>query len=359
MSSESAPSTLTSNVELDKQAPPLFVHAMHRLFEFDPSYVNLNHCSYGSLPMPARVACDKLSTRAEDKFLRIEYVHHWIEAPTRVAKLIGADTDDTILRNFEWHEWDIIIGTNTTYNAVSRAIRYLGDIPPYPQVTSEKSDLQQTRKVVAVVDAIASNPGVRLPWEEMVGICRDAGVWSVVDAAHSAKPDFWVSTCNRWLFAKRSCAVLYVLKRYHVIKSCIPTPRNYYSPQDEDYNGPQSFVNLFEWTGTIDHVPFLSVIAALDFRQWLSGEHKINKYTHNLAIAGGKHLASLLGTRVMDPDGDLTLNMVNWNVYAAHYYHNKKWWTRCSAQIWNEISDFEVLANASKDACQKVVKFAK
>jgi selenocysteine lyase/cysteine desulfurase len=71
-------------------------------------------------------------------------------------------------------------------------------------VTSEGNDLQQTRKVVAVIDSIVANPGVRLPWKEMVAICKDAGVWSVVDAAHSigqevnlnlseAKPDFWIS----------------------------------------------------------------------------------------------------------------------------------------------------------------------
>lgn len=84
--------------------------------------------SYGSLPIPVRAACDKLSTRIEanpDKFLRIEYIQHWIEARTRVAKLIGADTDEcvlvnntshgisTILRNFEWHEGDIIIGSRS------------------------------------------------------------------------------------------------------------------------------------------------------------------------------------------------------------------------------------------------------
>ena len=49
---------------------------------------------------------------------------------------------------------------------------------------------------------------------------------------------------------------------------------------------------------------------AIDFREWLGGEHKINKYTHELAIAGGKHLAERLGTSVLDPEGDLTLNMV-------------------------------------------------
>jgi selenocysteine lyase/cysteine desulfurase len=120
----------------------------------------------------------------------------------------------------------------TTYGAISRTIRYLGDVPPHPQVstfnlqfptshaeilenwrkhihlvTSERSDHQQTHKVVAIIDAIVANPGVRLPWKEMVAICRDAGVWSVVDAAHSigqeldinlseANPDFWVSVSS-------------------------------------------------------------------------------------------------------------------------------------------------------------------
>lgn len=71
-------------------------------------------------------------------------------------------------------------------------------------MTSEGGDLKQTRKIVAVVDAIVSNPGVRLPWKEMVAICKDASVWSVVDAAHAigqevdinlseARPDFWLS----------------------------------------------------------------------------------------------------------------------------------------------------------------------
>lgn len=67
----------------------------------------------------------------------------------------------------------------------------------------------------------------------------------------------------------------------------------------------------------------------------------------------------------MDPQGDLTLNMVNVqlplpgvdrlpftselniklnrkmfverNIAAVHYVHNGKWWTRCSAQVYNEV----------------------
>lgn len=70
-------------------------------------------------------------------------------------------------------------------------------------------------KVVCVLDSIVSNPGALMPWREMVQICREEGVYSVVDAAHSigqevginleeAQPDFWFSvrpafpTCDGW-----------------------------------------------------------------------------------------------------------------------------------------------------------------
>jgi selenocysteine lyase/cysteine desulfurase len=59
-------------------------------------------------------------------------------------------------------------------------------------------------KIVAVIDSIVSKPGAYLPWKEMVSMCRESGVLTVIDAAHSvgqelninlteAGPDFWVS----------------------------------------------------------------------------------------------------------------------------------------------------------------------
>lgn len=52
------------------------------------------------------------------------------------------------------------------------------------------------------------------------------------------------------------------------------------------------------------------LFVALRFREWLGGEHKINEYCHDLAVKGGRRLAEILGTQVLDPDGSLTLNMV-------------------------------------------------
>ncbi len=65
------------------------------------------------------------------------------------------------------------------------------------------------------------------------------------------------------------------------------------------------------------HVPsFLRI--AMAFRKWLGGEDKINSYCHNLAIEGGKRLAELLNTQVMDKTGELTLNMVTVKYNIEH-----------------------------------------
>lgn len=58
--------------------------------------------------------------------------------------------------------------------------------------------------------------------------------------------------------------------------------------------------------------------AALDFRQWLGGEAKINGYCHALALAGGKRMAEILGTEVMHgkDEDELTLNMVCLKILA-------------------------------------------
>lgn len=148
----------------------------------------------------------------------------------------------------------------TTYNSIGRTVKYISDTPPYPtlvtismtfptttkdilsifQAALAANPVQANKKRVAVIDGIISNPGIFLPWREMVKICKEQQVWSVIDGAHSigqepaldltaAAPDFWTSVyshfpsfllqsftyrplqnCHKWLSAKRSCAVLYV-----------------------------------------------------------------------------------------------------------------------------------------------------
>ncbi|KAG5641881.1 hypothetical protein DXG03_004021 [Asterophora parasitica] len=402
---------IPDSAELYKQPPPKFGHDLLKYFAFDPEYLNLNSGSYGATPRPVLDAVNKLALEVEanpDLFHRLQFQERLIDVRRRLAQLIGADVDEVVLvsnastginialRNFEWEKGDTLIAFNTTYGSVDKTVKNIGDVPPYPTIeqfvvqfpTTHKEIVAnfkefiaalptaEGKKTVVVIDSIISNPGVLLPWKELVAITKEVGAWSVVDAAHSigqetdinlseAQPDIWVSNCHKWLSAKRAVAVLYVPKRNHdVIKTSLPTSHSY--ALWESFTGIRS----------------LNMAQALDFRNWLGGEHKINEYSHALALEGGKRLAEILGTRVMDPDGELTLNMVNVELpfpgtirpteklvvkfqrklleekkaFSAFYYHNDRWWTRCSAQIWNELEDFEKLGNIWVEACQEILE---
>jgi len=179
-------------------------------------------------------------------------------------------------------------------------------------------------------------------------------------------------------------------RNQHLIKTTLPTADGYVSPKDYAADPtlppPPNFIQQFEWTGTHDPTSYFSIGPALDFREWLGGEAKINAYCRDLAIRGGKRLAEVLGTEEMDktPNRELTLNMVNvklplpetpkdtvktainnflkeksfleWNTFAPSFYHNNGWWIRGSAQVWNEIDDFEYVGKAYKDLSAQVVE---
>lgn len=127
----------------------------------------------------------------------------------------------------------MICPATTTYGSVDKTLLYLHDIHPKTALRpftlhfptshadiienwrthlralprSTPSELNPKPKIVAVIDSIVSNPGALLPWKEMVKICKEEGVWSVVDGAHSigqevgvnlaeAQPDFFISVIN-------------------------------------------------------------------------------------------------------------------------------------------------------------------
>ncbi|KEP51178.1 aminotransferase [Rhizoctonia solani 123E] len=405
-----------------------FGHNMLQYFMFDKGYINLNHGSYGSLPRSVFDKCVELSKRIEgrpDSFHRREYQSELLDVRVRLAKLLNCSVDEcvitnntthglhNIINNFDWKEDDILVSFSTTYGAVSKICQYTSDKLPNPQhisipltfPVSHKVIIEEFRQklrdiprrdgqtIVAIIDALASNPGVLLPWEEMTTICKEEGVYSLIDAAHAigqipldlsrSNPDFFVSNCHKWLYAKRGSAVVYVAKRNQgMIRSSFPTSHAYVSLK----SGKETDIAAqFEWTGTIDFVPFLSIKYALDFREAIGGEKHINDYCHALAINGGAKLAEILKTRVMETEGnELTVNMVNvqlpldapagisskelgrifrliidrlldeHNVFAAIYIHDNHWWTRCSAQIWNEEFDFTHLGRAFLKICEEV-----
>ncbi|KAK8850714.1 hypothetical protein IAR55_004634 [Kwoniella newhampshirensis] len=425
---------------------PDFGHDMLKYWGFRDGYVNMNHGSYGSAPKPVTEYMHKMSEEIEgnpDFFMRRTWAGLLDKVREEAADLIGAQTEEVvvvpntthginnILTNLDWADGDIIVNYSTTYGAVAQTLKYLADRHPNIRLetidihfpTSHASIVQATEDLfekynevaipnytgqskpngkkpnervrLVVVDAIASMPGVIYPWERIVGVCKKYGVISLVDAAHAigqvevdvkkADCDYWVANCHKWLLSHRGGAVMYVPTRnQHLIRTTFPTSAGYESSRYPTEGGrPWSWIPQYQWNGTIDWTPFFSITKAFEFRRSIGGEERIRKYNHSLAVEGGKRVAKLWGTQIMEnPDGELTAAMVNVemphisvpddladaalqeiyiqdglfqaNCYAAPYRHNGKWWTRFSTQVWNDLSDFEYIAKALDKICLDV-----
>ncbi|GHJ85264.1 hypothetical protein NliqN6_1666 [Naganishia liquefaciens] len=416
---------------------PEFGKGLRKYWKFDPDYINLNHGSYGSPPVPVIAAMHTISDECEkcpDLFMRKTYLPLMNDVRAQLARLVNAEVDDcvmvanasvaanTVMWNIDWQEGDVIVGYSTTYAAVKQTLKFVCDkyqgvtyheIPlAFPETHDEivrktESVLKEynggagaraQRVRMVVVDSIVSLPGVIMPWERIVDLCKEYDVLSLVDAAHhlgqlpvdlkQSQPDFWLSNCHKWLMSHRGCALFYVAKnRQHLIRSTLPTS-HYYESAKYPATGEWVFAKQWDWVGTQDMAPMLSVSAALEFRRFLGGEERISKYCHDLAVTGGRKVAEFLKTNVVDTaDGELTANMVTVElplavsfaentpegkkemarqydflleemfkakVFAAVFCHNKKWMARFSAQVWNDVDDFIKVAGVLQAACNRV-----
>lgn len=171
---------------------------------------------------------------------------------------------------------------------------------------------------MAVFDHIASLPGVKLPWIELIKLCRRYQVLSIVDGAHgighvqldlhTADPDFFVSNCHKWLHSPRPTAILYVPERNQHLIYSMPIVYGYISGKYRRANGSSilpagmgktPFIFEFEAHSTIDYSPFLATKDAIEYRESIGGEAKIIKYCTDLSQIGGRVVADILQTEVM------------------------------------------------------------
>ncbi|KAH9920624.1 pyridoxal phosphate-dependent transferase [Fomitopsis serialis] len=375
------------------------------LFGLEPGFANLNHGALGSVPRPVAQACERLSTQVEanpDRFMWFTYWPALDEVRASVAELIGARPDEcvfvpnvshgvsTVLRNFEWCEGDVVV--ISVFNTINGIAHNMSDMPPHPAVSEfplhfpDKSKVQRCskNKIVVVMDSVLPTPAVLMPGRDG-GDMQGGRRMEPRDAAHSigqemnldltkAAPDFWISSCSKWLYAKRACAVLYVPKRD-------PTGLNY---QRMKLTQTRTLVDTFKWPGTSDMLTPLSIKSALPSGpSW--GRREINAYCHHLALAGGRRMAEILGTSMLysaKDEEEYNLNMVNvelpipsaihmsWelmvafqdklinehNTYSTQFYHNNKWWTRPCAQVFNELEDFERLGKALVVVCKEITE---
>ncbi|KAM0752245.1 PLP-dependent transferase [Meredithblackwellia eburnea MCA 4105] len=414
-----------------------------KYWSFEPGWVNLNHGSYGAPPIPVvdrvREIQDQCN-RAPDRFMRLEYTALLEETRKQLGELIGSEKEDfvlvenattgvnTILRSLTtiWEKGDKFLYFSTTiYDACHSTFQHMLDTHPHLSLTlvpitvsypiSHFNLLSALRRTIeeenkkgggkirlALVDAISSNPGVIVPWKEVLGVLKEFDIMSLVDAAHEigqlpvdlrkSQPDFWVSNCHKWLMAHRGAAVVWVAKPYQHLIHSIPTGHSYVIRTPSTAS---TWTTEFEWNGTIDWSHFLSLPSALEFRKNVcGGEKRIYDWCHALAKEGGRLVAEVLGTDTMENlegEGELVGTMINVRIPVTHpgpqvpaeqareilakqriflmktqideystmvpvFTHAGKWWTRLSAQVYNEKQDFRDIAKVLKEVCDRCEK---
>lgn len=252
---------------------------------------------------------------------------------------------------------------------------------------------------LAVFDTVTSIPATRMPFETLTSLCRAHAILSCIDGAHGIgqlplqlshlDPDFLLSNCHKWLHVPRPCAVLYVpLRNQHYLRSTLPVGVGFVARP-----GEPEFVRNFASVGTMDDSAYLSIQAALAWRAKVTwegqrGEEAVMGYIRDLAMEGGRLVAKILQTEILDNEEGTLSNCALVNVrlplsiaevagddagelrrIAAWmmkvvtleyetavevFVYNDKIWVRLCAQVYLMLKDFERAGKILQGVCERV-----
>lgn len=405
---------------------PSFGHAFRQQhFQFAEGIAPVNHGLYGSLP---RVVMDAYKRHLDaveafpDHFMRPKTSQQaQLKAAGRVvAEFIGADPNsvvfdtnalaaaNTILRLFPFAKGDVVVTLQVVYGACDKTLQFVASrvgievvyVPiAFPLTDDQIVDAFEEVFVkhkprMAMFDTVVLMPGVRLPYERLVALCRKHDVLSFVDGAHAIgliplsigelKPDFFISNLHKWLFVPRGCAFIYVDKKHHRVIHTSPIS-HLYLPDDvvlADELEETRLVDRFAFYSTHFYASVAVVDEALKFRKEVcGGEEAIQKYCLELALAAANAAAAKWGTSVLGQQEDglvptataminvevpmpaeaITAATANFPAFLdsllpTHFDtfktfvplvpHNGKVYARFLGMVYNELSDYEQAADA-------------
>lgn len=404
-----------------------------KYFNFDTNFIPLNHGSFGATPKPVaeyQLQVMKEYMKNPDKYLRFTMVELLEKALASIAPYLGILPKDsknyvfvenatsgvnTVLRSYPFKKGDAIIYCSTTYGACSSSALFIKELMgvetsvvnlTYPISGEEickmyKDEIDRLKKenpnrtILALFDAVSSQPACKLPWKKLVKICTENEVLSLVDGAHgiglltdldlsNVRPDFFVTNLHKWFFTPTSAAVLYVDPKHHRVIQTFPISHSYQSSVVTEYTSTRNEKNLlrdkFFFVGTLNYSPYISVTEAVKFRQEVcGGEQAIKDYTYKLALEAAELFAREFDTEILKStvetnDDDISTSMINVflptpsgpkiagtnqvdiefamnelqysmlqedDVYFPISCHNGKLYTRLSAQVYLDIDDFK------------------
>jgi isopenicillin-N epimerase len=385
------------------QPPEPLIEDPGRLWLLDPDLDFLNHGSFGAVPR--EVLAVQTAWREAIERDPIEMMGRRIFEllePSRWAagELLSCEPDavgfspnatsaiNAVVRSMTFKPGDRIVAPNHVYNGVRQTLRWVAardgaeylefpiemPIENATQLADRVLESIPDRTRLLVIDEISSPTAIRFPVERITRECADRGIEVIIDGAHapgmvavdvsrleSLGMLAWTGNLHKWAYVPKSCAALFV----HESK------RDSVHPVIISHFLDGGFKREFEWQGTIDFTPWLTVPAALAFMETTFGFDRLLEHNHQLATWAQAHLCRTWDVEPLTPlDGSLLGAMaamtlprriqqhfdnpmvLQHTLYDSHrvetpvHAWGDDWLIRVSAQAYNRPEQYERLGRA-------------
>jgi isopenicillin-N epimerase len=386
---------------------PVFGHAMREHWMLDPDCTYLNHGTVGAPPrrvLQRQQALRDEMERQPSRFVLRELTgaspapwrgeSRLREAARPVADFVGARVEDlvfvpnvttglnAVLRSIPLSPGDEVVIPDLAYGAIALAAGVAARVSgaglktiemPHPvrdsrQLVDAVVAALTPRTRLAVIDHITAQSALVMPVAEIARACHARGVPVLVDGAHapgslaldipSLGVEWYAANLHKWAHAPRACGILWAA----------PARQAELHAPVVSWGLNHGFHEEFEWTATGDPTSYLAApegIAIL--REWDFAT--VLGYMHGLAWEAATLLTSRWGTRLETPremvgamvtvplpeaagatNDDATrlrlALLVDDRVEVQLHAWRGRLWVRVSAQVYNELSDVERLAEA-------------
>uniref|UniRef100_A0A7S4FCK6 Aminotransferase class V domain-containing protein n=1 Tax=Chrysotila carterae TaxID=13221 RepID=A0A7S4FCK6_CHRCT len=242
------------------------------------------------------------------------------------------------------------------------------------------------RTRVVVFDHVTSNTALQLPVAKLVRLCREHGVFSVVDGAHSLGSisrlnveeigaDFFCGNLHKWWCNVRGCGFLHVRADAPELHPCVEPP-----VVSHGY-GEGGMASDFLWQGAGDYAPMLAVTATAEWWGPQGVELAISR-NRELLSAAAHLLSGAWQTRTLLPTGSplsantMSLVQVPMPRRGAHAHTSAdgkalqdalfrqgiecpiktidgELYVRISAGVYNQLHEYQRLANEVRKIISK------